>query len=71
MLKDELAILRSEYAIERIISNCREDEVEDDQPIAELYGLAIEEKEEADEYEEDWKRQAGKMETIISSDDEE
>ena len=70
-LKEELAILRKAYTIERIIGNMREDGMEDDQPIAELYGLATEEKEEAEEYEEDWKSQAGKEETIIPSDDEE
>ena len=43
-LKEELAILKKAYAIERIIGNMREKEIEDNQSIAELCGLATEEK---------------------------
>ena len=71
MIREELEIHREAYAIELIIGSTREEEEEDDQSIAEVYGLATEEKEGADEYEEDWKSQEDKEEITISSDEEE
>ena len=56
MIREELEILRKAYAVEVIPDGMREEEEkEDNKPISEVYGLATEEKEEVEEYDEDWK----------------
>ena len=73
-LKEEVEVSRKAYTIETIIINMREDmreeEINDNLPIAVRYGLATGE-EKDDECEEDWISQAGDEEIEILSDDSE
>ena len=70
MLRGEIEILRKAYAIEVILFGMREEEKEDNKSISEVFGLATEEKEKEEEYEEDWRSQEAKEEIILYSEDE-